>query len=135
MKLDVERDSGARCPAAYTQMVANQMGQLMEVLGIASMKVDIADGASTRTAVPSEIRTLDFAPEGLSGISVCAASDLARAMAAAGIVRLSISGVSDDERRSLEGAWESAGVEGRAGSRLAAPPDMNPDMAPVEVDL
>lgn len=136
MKLDVDRVADATVTAQFSQLVANQVGQLMEVLGIREMKADVVDGGSTRVAVVNGISTFDFAPDKVASAAVCAASDLARVMAAVGIVRLSISGMSDRDRDSLLDAWSKSGMsEDRRGARLAPPPDLSPDMEPVEIDL
>jgi hypothetical protein len=136
MKLDVDRDASSTATPQFSQLAANQIGQLMEVLGIASMKVDVASGASTKVAIPNEIKALDFAPEKLASIAVCAAGDLSKVMAAVGIIRLTISSVSNEERGTLVKAWNDSGMgDDDPNSRLAAPPDLNPDMSPIEVDL
>jgi hypothetical protein len=136
MKLDVDRDASSSTTPQFSQLAANQIGQLMEVLGIASMKVDVAEGASTKVAIPNEIKTLEFAPKKLSSVAVCAASDLSKVMAAVGIVRLSISSVSDEEKNTLVKTWNDSGfMDSDPNSRLVAPPDLNPDMSPIEINL
>jgi hypothetical protein len=136
VKLDVERDPASKADARFSTLAANQIGQLMEILGIASMAASVSEGASTKVAAATEARPLDFAPMAVAGIAMCAATDLCRVMAAAGILRLSISQVPDSERDSLLRAWSDAGMsDPDPNSRLAAPPDLNPDMSPVEVDL
>ena len=136
MKLDVDRDASSTATPQFSQLAASQIGQLMEILGISSMRIDLADGASTRVAIPREIKALDFVPGKISAIAVCAAGDLSKVMAAAGIVRLSISNVSNEERDTLAKAWNDSGMgDDDPNARLAAPPDLNPDMSPIEVDL
>ena len=136
MKLDVERIEGSSTPPQYSQMAANQIGQLMEVLGIKHMGVDLARGPSTTVVVVKEISPLDFVPPKLTAVAIGSAESLAKVMASVGISKLTISEVSRDERESLESAWRRSGVgEEDPNSRLAAPPDMNPDMQPVEVEL
>ncbi len=136
MKLDVDRDASSSATPQFSQLAANQIGQLMEILGIASMKVDLVEGGSTKVAIPNEIKALEFAPSKMASLAVCAAGDLAKVMAAAGLVRLTISNVSNEERDTLAKAWNDSGMgDEDPNSRLAAPPDLNPDMSPIEVDL
>jgi hypothetical protein len=135
MRLEVDRAAGSSVSDRYTQTAAAQFGQLMEVLGIRLMRVSLARGAAATVAFADSVRAFDFAPPDIVAIAVSAAPDLARAMAAAGIVRLEISSVSDSERESLESSWRSASGGAARDSVPVPPPEIVPDMRPVEVDL
>lgn len=135
MKLDVERSEGSPIPEEYAQAVSSGVGSLMQLFGLRSVKSDVRRNPHTAVAVVTDASVFDFAGPGIESYALSNAQAIASLAASAGIVGMSISDVSDDERSSLKAMWDEIPNSQPEAGRLAPPPDLNPDMQPIEVDL
>lgn len=135
MKLDIDRLSGVDMPDEYVQTVTGYVGTLMQAVGLQSLKCEIRGNPSFESVVVTSVVPFDFAPERMVSFSVSLAQSLASVAASVGVSSMSIADVSSDDRRTLMALWDSVPSFGKGSGRLVAPPELQPDMGEVEVDL
>ena len=138
MRLDISRITDRGCTPEYFQQAVNLLGQLMEMFGISCIKGVLANGISTKIGIVTDIGMFDFAPARIVELGTCMAADLGKSMLSLGASKLEILDVNDDEKAALTKLWNDSGLGislPSSGMRLSPPPELVPDMKPIEVNL
>lgn len=135
MKLNVDNDKDSGIDGDYVQAVSAQLGAVMQLFGLQMVKLDVR--RTPRTAVPivTDAQPFGFADPSVVSTSIAVATPIAHLAAAAGIIGLSITDVSEEESNSMSSIWNKLPKQSDLPARLAPPPDLKPDMEPIEVDL